>query len=124
MKLEVQFFTDNSANFFRLRKAQQYVRDENDDSKDIIWPSKSLDIPQWESKVLLGIAKKLALLNGTIYHLSGRHNPADAFSRGTPLTTLPHEDAGLKLAVEVFRRREGLPYDVDTEHVDTIGSDQ
>ncbi|KAF4659970.1 hypothetical protein FOL47_007366 [Perkinsus chesapeaki] len=121
LQLVPQFYTDNAADYFRLRKAMQYAEEEDSSQP---WPPKHLDIRPWEAKVLLQLAKDIKDLQGSVYHLAGRHNPADAFSRGNAISVLPQVDEGLKLAVEVARRREGLSYDYDYETEYKLGNEE
>ncbi|EER19273.1 gag/pol/env polyprotein, putative [Perkinsus marinus ATCC 50983] len=79
-------FTDNSANFHRI---QGFLKGKSLDPK----------LPAWERRSISFAGEYLSRVDGQIYHLPGTVNPADAFSRGTMLSTPIHLDRKLHSAV-------------------------
>ncbi|KAF4649967.1 hypothetical protein FOL47_001546, partial [Perkinsus chesapeaki] len=68
--------TDNEANYYRLRKAVSLYPDVEALYKDM---------PKWEVNTLLSISDIIKRYGGFVYHISGKFNISDSFSRGTAL---------------------------------------
>ncbi|KAF4668810.1 hypothetical protein FOL47_002858 [Perkinsus chesapeaki] len=99
-----ELYTDNEANYYRLSRAFSFAEDSPDyEAFSARW--KSMALPSWERKTLFKIATLLVPYGGRVYHLSGKRNPSDAYSRGLPVTLLPSDDPSLKEAVRQARLR-------------------
>ncbi|KAF4709695.1 hypothetical protein FOZ62_022848 [Perkinsus olseni] len=99
-----ELYTDNEANYYRLCRAFRLVKQSSDfEAFRCGW--KSVTVPSWELKTLFKIAQLLVPYGGRVFHLSGKRNPSDCYSRGLSLRCCPCADPLLIEAVRQARLR-------------------
>ncbi|EER18662.1 hypothetical protein Pmar_PMAR013190, partial [Perkinsus marinus ATCC 50983] len=99
-----ELYTDNEANYHRLVKAfKLFSQSKEYDVFRSGW--KSSAPAAWELRTLFKISQLLVPRGGKVFHLPGKRNPSDYYSRGLTLKCLPQDDPLLIEAVSCARGR-------------------
>ncbi|KAF4689600.1 hypothetical protein FOZ60_001498 [Perkinsus olseni] len=96
-KIRPTLFTDNEANYFRIRKAVAIFPDVEPLLKDM---------PKWEVNTLSAIAEILNYFDGSVHHVAGKLNLSDVYSRGSAQPPPFLDQSLLETIHNACRRRE------------------